>query len=259
MRLFLKNLTSFLLIILLLPLVVTMCIHGVGSMDINAEETDSFEFYLPALVAGSIQKDYPMETLKAQAVILRTILRKTGEIEARKAIQRSQLTTQEEWTDEISLAVKQTQGEVLYYQNELARPAFHALSAGRTRNTDKDYLQAVDSDVDKSCLLYYSIVRVKEPRKELTILQRDSSGYVLKLKFGSETLSGEAFRERYQLNSSNFSVEKKEKPWTLKTRGIGHGIGMSQYGASCMAEEGKTYREILKYYFPDIEIRDYYE
>ena len=238
---------------------MTICIHGMEIVHDRKLVENDLEFYLPSVMAGTIPADYPAEALKAQAVVLRTMLVNTREKNPIKAIESLKLTTKEEWEESMTQAVCDTENEVLYYKDRLIRPAFHALSAGRTRDTSFEYLTAVDSRWDKKNLSFYSKVFISEPKKELNILERDASGYVLRVKFGQETLTGEEFRERFGLNSSNFAVDTEEENWTLTVRGIGHGVGLSQYGAACMAEEGKSYESILKYYFKNTEIRDFYE
>ena len=45
-----------------------------------------------------------------------------------------------------------------------------------------------------------------------------------------------------------------ENAFAFTTRGYGHGVGLSQYGAKAMAEQGKSWREILEWYFPGCEV-----
>lgn len=46
-----------------------------------------------------------------------------------------------------------------------------------------------------------------------------------------------------------------DKAYTIKGRGFGHGVGMSQWGAQVMGQQGKTYEEILQFYYPGTEIK----
>lgn len=89
---------------------------------------------------------------------------------------------------------------------------------------------------------------------KIQILETDKAGYVTWIKAGDEVMGGEAFRKRYGLPSSCFSVEQEENQIRIICRGIGHGFGFSQYGANVMAREGKDYRVLLKHYFPELSL-----
>ena len=80
------------------------------------------------------------------------------------------------------------------------------------------------------------------------------SGYVEKLCVGELCKSGREIREAFSLRSSSFRIVESEEGFVFITKGSGHGIGMSQYGALGMALEGKNYREILQYYYQGAEI-----
>ena len=88
----------------------------------------------------------------------------------------------------------------------------------------------------------------------LKVASRDSAGYATEVCIGDTVMGGEAFREALGLSSACFTVEKKNGQVEFICRGWGHGLGMSQYGASRMALEGADYIEILQYYFPKYEI-----
>ena len=90
----------------------------------------------------------------------------------------------------------------------------------------------------------------------VTVEERDSSGYVVRMKAGEEELSGEVFRSCFGLNSSCFYLKEVEGQVRIVTKGLGHGLGLSQYGANELAKEGKSYREILKYYYQEISIEE---
>ena len=75
------------------------------------------------------------------------------------------------------------------------------------------------------------------------------SNFILRHPFFPEEIKGEEFRSTYHLISSSFELEDFDGNTKVTTRGIGHGLGMSQYTAEKMAEDGKTYQEILNYFF----------
>ena len=84
----------------------------------------------------------------------------------------------------------------------------------------------------------------------------DTAGYVTSVRVGQETVNGEEFRQTYGLASSCFILQKYDGRLRITTRGVGHGLGLSQYTANEMAKEGKDVSEILQYFFEGTEIRE---
>ena len=74
--------------------------------------------------------------------------------------------------------------------------------------------------------------------------------------FGEETVSGESFRDTYDLASSCFELQEFEANTRAVTKGLGHGLGLSQHTANEMAKEGKNYKEILAYFFEGTEVKE---
>ena len=64
------------------------------------------------------------------------------------------------------------------------------------------------------------------------------------------------FREKYKLASGSFVLQKYDGKLRVTTRGVGHGLGLSQYSANKMAKDGKTYDEILEYFFEGTELKE---
>ena len=91
-------------------------------------------------------------------------------------------------------------------------------------------------------------------RVQLTL---NTSGRVEKLQLGSHGWTGREVRTLLQLPSTDFefSFNRNTQKVQVVTKGYGHGVGMSQYGADAMASEGKTATEILHYYYQQIEIK----
>ena len=86
------------------------------------------------------------------------------------------------------------------------------------------------------------------------ILSRDYSGRVEKVRVGNQTFSGVEFRNLLGLRSADFDLSLENGNLIITTRGYGHGVGMSQYGASGMAKAGYTYQQILKHYYTGVSI-----
>ena len=84
----------------------------------------------------------------------------------------------------------------------------------------------------------------------------DTAGYVLSVRVGKEKVSGEEFRTNYHLASSCFTLQKYNGKLRITTRGVGHGLGMSQNTANELAKAGRNYEEILEEFFTDTEIKE---
>lgn len=85
--------------------------------------------------------------------------------------------------------------------------------------------------------------------------KRDSQDYILELQVAGLTVSGEEFRKTLELSSSNFTVQSQDGKIRFLCKGLGHGLGLSQYGGNELAKEGKTYQQILFTYFPDVTLK----
>lgn len=88
-----------------------------------------------------------------------------------------------------------------------------------------------------------------DPAQWLAVLERSDSGYVTRMQVGESQQSGLWLRELLGLRSSDFDWEIQEGSFVFTTRGYGHGVGLSQYGADYLARQGKNYREILSHYY----------
>ncbi|MEG1848651.1 MAG: stage II sporulation protein D, partial [Lachnospiraceae bacterium] len=93
--------------------------------------------------------------------------------------------------------------------------------------------------------------------QQIEILQSDSAGYVLQIRIGEQELKGEVVRQKLGLHSACFQIIKKEDGVLFKSKGLGHGLGMSQYTANVMAQNGSQFMDILTYFFHDITIEKY--
>ena len=176
-------------------------------------------------------------------------------------------------------AVYSTKDEVLVYQNDLILPVFFDTGSGYTRSasdawgvdipylisvsskqdvTSTNYLKISEyevSDIIQLLKKYYTDLKLQEDQffEELSVISRDSTDYVLKIDLGSLTVSGEEFAKVIGLPSNHFYIEEYEGKVRIICNGAGHGVGLSQYGANAMAEEGNSYHDILKHYYSGID------
>lgn len=302
-----KKYGSIFLFILLFPYTCSLLFHGIQPVESKGivenelmviveqnagVEKIPMEEYIAGVLAATIPIDYETETMKAQAVIIRTEMvkkyRESGNIKKKVeagSIAYSYLdfpSRKKQWKNhfaeneaKIKGAVENTKGLIMTYRQNPIEAPFFFLSAGKTRDArdvlGKDsypYLQGVNSTSDILAKEYqqkkaFSFRQLKEKLeteqtekqlKEIAVVKTDNAGYVLEISIGEEAWNGEDFRKKIGLSSSHFTFEIVENHICFTTRGIGHGLGLSQYGANQMALEGNTFLEILPYYYTGVEL-----
>lgn len=256
------------------------------------ESAITIEEYLIYVLAAQIPADFEEETLKAQAVLARTYI--YGLLENRTEIYEEELDmdalSMEQmktlWGEKdypemfikLQNAVDATAGLYLLYDGKLIEPLFCYASAGKTRSHGEEfpYLKQVESAGDLLAENYRSLpvfelrdftrrindipgaVTVSEEELAggggIQIVERDGAGYVEQVQIGQKTYSGEDVQYALSLASSCYSFEHLDGKIRVICKGIGHGYGFAQFGANVMAKEGKTYEELLNYYFQNVEI-----
>lgn len=243
-----------------------------GPERVLAERVPDMEEYLPVIVFSQISPDMKKETIKAQTVIARSnIQRWLGEGKNLAEILRENGSTEEVWRyffaekrQIYEQAAKETDGQVLTYEGKVRLTPWHKRSAGKTRSGEEvfhdeayTYLKSADSSADKKSPDRIKIVEIpaEQLSGELKIKKRDSAGYVTELMIGETLLEGESFAAGMGLGSANFSLKKKDDIYYLRVRGSGHGVGFSQFGGNEMAKNGSSEEEILKKYFPEMELK----
>ena len=247
------------------------------------------EDFLVGALAACIPAEYQTETLRAQAVILRSTCRANLD-EDRRIVQKSSrlecLDTEARralWGDEFAEnenyfreAVQDTEGLVLKYGGKVVSPPFFRLSAGATRNGAEifgegtfEWCRSIECMYDHYAESFLQEKRVKRqnfikklsaegmslPKENAKVtLTRDSAGYVLSVQCGEALLEGEKFRRIFELPSSCFYLKEEKGYIILQTRGVGHGLGFNQYAADLLAAEGKTYQELLNHFFEGLSL-----
>ena len=190
----------------------------------------------------------------------------------------------EEWREKIEQAVSETSGEIITYEGEPITAVFHAATGTETESAvdvwgaDVPYLVSVDSDGDEECPDYTTSVTFGAeefrqrmltkyddinltglPKTWFTDWERTEAGNVLKCTVGGVKAKGTTLRSLLGLRSTNFTVSTTETSITFETTGYGHGVGMSQYGAKYMAEQGSSCTDILTHYYTDTKISPFTE
>lgn len=247
----------------------------------------SMENYLLGVVPYEMQPDWPLEALKAQAVVARTYAyynlgkhRKAGfDLTADTSSQVYGGLGRE--NDAVRQAVRTTRGEVMGYAGELLQAFYHACCGGHTSDAGVVWgggktpppLRGVR---DKWCVKspYYkwtayfttpavlaaasSTKLIGGTLKSIKVGARDVSGQVktFSIRAGAQDLTVKAVDLRKRLGAVELRSTRVEKVRVLKKgveftgRGSGHGVGLCQWGARLQADDGRKYETILKFYFP---------
>ncbi len=178
----------------------------------------------------------------------------------------------------IEQAVEATKGEVMLCDGEPIEALYHSASGGHTENVEdvyaeaRTYLRGVAStaEVGTSRLTgektysqeaFASLVNeqwtsaglsASDLEDQIEITSYTAGGRVKSVRLGRTTVTGRALRSLLSLDSTMFSISFGQDTVTFHTKGYGHGVGMSQTGANAMALGGRTYREILAYYYTGV-------
>ena len=243
--------------------------------------TLSLEDYVVGVVAAEMPASFPIEALKAQAVLARTYALKltqegkklTDSTDTQVYYDASQLqsmwgSSYETYYNKIKKAVANTNGQTLTYQGNYIDAVYHSTSNGKTeaaRNVwgyEIPYLQSVDSHWDNQTTFYHGEVYKERDQLlsifgitnledgDVEVMSRNESGRVKEVRVQSQIYQGVDLRALLGLKSSDFDIVMENGNLVITTRGWGHGVGMSQYGALGMANEGYSCQQILTHYYP---------
>ncbi|MEK3888497.1 stage II sporulation protein D [Bacillus sp. FSL K6-3431] len=176
----------------------------------------------------------------------------------------------------VANAVKQTQDKILTYEEKPITASFFSASNGFTENAEDywenqvPYLKSVESPWDsKESPEFESQISLstKEFEQKLgvdigkgadvgRIIARTPGKKVAEVEINGKKFTGREIREKLGLRSTDFDWVHKGDAIIITTKGFGHGVGMSQYGANGMAKEGKDYQEIVNHYYHGVKISD---
>ena len=250
------------------------------------------ESYVMGVVAGEMKNDWPIEALKAQAILARTFVLKFCSDKDSKYegadISTDVTEAQAYAADDINARVRQaingTRGLVMSYEGAYPYAWFHAHSGGMTelpsvsldfREGDPGYLKPVESresdDAPESAREWTAEFTMGELRKacadaglkvenveSIEIGEKGESGRAKTLLVNGKPVSAASLRIRIGANKMRStlidSIELDGGSVTFKGRGFGHGVGMSQWGAYAMAKDGVGAEEIVRHYFRNVDI-----
>ncbi|MFJ7676798.1 stage II sporulation protein D [Peribacillus sp. NPDC097264] len=253
------------------------------------------ETYLSGVVAAEMPADFEEEALKAQALTARTYIVNQLMSNNRRGlpkgadvgdtvmhqVYKNDNELKKQWGSDykwkmkkIDKAIKATEGKILTYDGKPITATFFSTSNGYTENSEEywqaefPYLKSVSSPWDKESPKFYNkmVVDAGDFERKLgvslssgttigTVVQRTTGNRVALVEIGGKKLTGMQIREKLGLNSSDFDWERQGNQIVITTKGYGHGVGMSQYGANGMAREGKNYEDIVKYYYKGVKVQ----
>ena len=243
---------------------------------VNLSMTD----YLIGVVAAEMPAAFNIEALKAQSILARTYaMRKlerneklTDTVSTQRYKDNNELKSMwgndyGKYYSKVRQAVESTDGITLKYNGSYIEAVYHSTSNGKTEDAvnvwgnSVPYLKSVDSSWDEVASSYLrkenkdlnnvlSILGITSDDINFEIFSRNQSCRVESIRVGSDIFSGIEFRTLLGLRSADFDVSIVNNEVEITTRGYGHGVGMSQYGANGMAKEGYSYSQILNHYYP---------
>lgn len=257
----------------------------------NIIETIPLEEYIVGVLAGEMPISFEIEALKAQAVASRSYaLNKIANNKDKeydvvdtimnqvyldndylKSVWKNTYVTK---INKLKTAVNETFGEYLDYNGSIVNAMFFSTSNGYTEDSknvfgfEAAYLKSVNSPWDeetstafnssKEISLQEFYEKLNLPYQEkltVEITKRSPTNRILNLKINNQDFASRELYNKLSLKSTDFVIIQNGSNIIIKTKGYGHGVGMSQYGALGMAKQGKTYEEILKHYYKDTKIK----
>lgn len=257
-------------------------------------ERVDMDTYLVGVLLGEMPADFNEEALKAQAVVARTYAQKrmqTGNKHIQGAVctaasccqsycapkEYMQKGGKSEIVEKFRNAVIDTTGQVLTYQDQLIEATYFSCSGGKTEDalavwgTQIPYLQAVDSPGEEHATHYQDHMQFTAsefvtrlginlsgiPASWFGNVTYTPGGGVDTIAIAGQVFRGVELRQKLGLYSTAFSIVPAGNTVHIYTKGFGHRVGMSQYGAEAMAVSGRDYMQILAHYYPGTELDSY--
>lgn len=244
---------------------------------INLNMTD----YLIGVVSSEMPASFNLEALKAQSVLARTYALKakqtgkklTDTVNTQSYIDIDQMKNKwgnsfNTYYNKIKNAVENTNGEYLCYNGNYIEALYHSTNNGKTESSLDvfgnyyPYLISVSSEYDKNASSYLRTISMPldtisnklglslNNDSVISILSYTDGGNIKEININGNNFSGKKVRELLGLRSADFDIGISDNNANITTRGYGHGVGMSQYGANGMANAGYSYKDILSHYYP---------
>ena len=245
----------------------------------NQQFKITLQDYIIGVVAAEMPASFHEEALKAQSIASRTYLINTMstipiDTTTNNQVYIDKQTMKEKWgTDfetyynKISKCVKDTKREIITYNNQPIKAFYHSMSNGYTDssinvfNEQYDYLnitKSYEENTTRTITLskQYFCTKLNIDCSNITItnIDKDKSNRIKTITINNKLYNGTTVRNLLSLRSTDFTINILDDLVEITTNGYGHGVGMSQYGANHMANDNKTYKEILLHYYQNTEI-----
>lgn len=244
------------------------------------------EEYLIGVLGAESPASFNIEALKAQAVASRTFAlyqqEKRGYVTTgdqafatEEELKTKWQTKYDEYYNKIKAAITSTQNEVLYYDNKLIKAYFYAMSNGYTTtslavfNEELPYLNIIIPTLDNSNTNNFEVTKTISKTQfceklaldcsklNISTPKRDESNRVTMITINNREYTALNLRQQFNLRSTDFTLQEDQDNIIITTKGYGHGVGMSQYGANAMAKNGASYQNILQFYYQGTEIKKF--
>ena len=263
----------------------------VKRLSTNEIQIVPLEEYIVGVLAGEMPVYFELEALKAQAVASRSYVLKRLEYNKDSEYDVVDSVLNQVYLDDnylkkawgkdyvininkLRTAVNQTIDEYLEYDGEIIDALFFSTSNGYTEdasvvfNLELPYLKSVESKWDAQTSSVFNSQKTMslqefyeklglEYKSELSfnVLERSDTNRIIKLEINGNMLNATDVYNKLGLRSTDFNLTQVGTNVVIDTKGYGHGVGMSQYGALGMAKEGYNYMQILEYYYSGAEIK----
>lgn len=240
------------------------------------------EDYIVGVVAGEMPASFNEEALKAQAIASRTyamykmknsngtydlVTDKTNQVYITEDKMKSLWQENfDYYFEKIKKAVYDTKNLIMTYNGDIILSLYFARSNGKTEDaiavfgSNQEYLKSVESpeenltsEVTISKDKFCNKLNISCDAINISNVLKSSSGRINSLNINDKTFKGTEIRTLFDLKSTDFDITIDSEIKFI-TKGYGHGVGMSQYGANKLAQNGKNYEEILKHYYQNINI-----
>ncbi|MEA3307255.1 MAG: tRNA preQ1(34) S-adenosylmethionine ribosyltransferase-isomerase QueA, partial [Elusimicrobiota bacterium] len=263
-------------------------LHSGDEENLTIVENILLEHYIGGVLSFEMSPKWPLEALKAQAVASRTFAIKNLQpdklFDITAGVERQVYKGHQHVNPRIIEAVNSTRGEILTYKGIPFKTYFHSCCGGHTANnriawheTAVKPLKGVRDPycknskhyrwslyLSKSDLLAFvqkqgsTALRIRGMR----VSKKSRSRRAINIKFttNGKSFTAKAYDMRKYFGSTEFrstyitKIRKKKYGYKIYGRGWGHGVGMCQEGAKSLAHRGRSYRQILRHYYPHAKL-----
>ena len=242
--------------------------------------------YLIGVVGAEMPASFNMEALKSQAIASRTFAynyldNDNINIDLNAQMYLDDNSLKEKFQDKYNYyinilkeAVTSTKNLVIKYEGNIIKSYYFSMSNGKTENSlevfneDLPYLESVDSplelkldkmkqEISFTYTNFCTLLSINPCNISISNIIKDDTNRIKNININDNTYTGIDIRKKLNLRSTDFEIELKNDEIIVTTRGYGHGVGMSQYGANELANNGYNHIDILKYYYKNVEIENY--